>query len=162
MASRNVHRAPGSLVDAVQLLEDDHAIVRDLAQAFDDATSSPDRRLIGHQLLTALEIHAAVEETIFYPAMAPSDPDLVAEAVGEHRVVKHLVAELRTLALGDDEFANRLRQIVEEVEHHVDEEEKEMFPKARAALSNELQDLGLKIQVLKQQLMATRSYSAAA
>jgi hemerythrin-like domain-containing protein len=162
MASRTNRKAPGSPVDAVQLLEDDHAIVRDLAQAFDAATSSPERRLIGHQLLTALEIHAALEETIFYPAMVAADPDVVAEAIEEHRVVKHLVAELRTLAVGDEEFANRLGQIIEEVEHHVEEEETEMFPKARDVLSNELQDLGLKIQTLKQQLLATRSYPVAA
>jgi hemerythrin-like domain-containing protein len=162
MASRTDRSAPGSSVDAVQLLKDDHAVVRELAQEFEAATSSSDRRLIAHQLLTALEVHAALEETIFYPAMAATAPNLVGEAIEEHRVVKQLVAELRTLAVGDDEFATRLGQIVEQVEHHAEEEEAEMFPQAHDVLGSELQNLGLKIQTLKQQLLATRSYPVAA
>jgi len=123
-------KEPDSSADAVQLLERDHTTVCNLVERFRAARASQDRRLIAHQVFTALDIHAALEETMFYPATAKTGTegrDLVAEAIQEHREVKQYMAALQTLALGDEEFG-------------------------------ELEALGLNMHTSKQQLMATRSY----
>jgi hemerythrin superfamily protein len=157
---------PEARESATALLMADHARVRELVQQFQEAgASSSEKRVIAHQVFAELEIHAAIEEKLFYPAVAAASGEasaLVAEAIEEHRKVKNQVAELKTLALGDREFHERFTAIVEEVDHHATEEEDEMFPKAEELIGADLGHLSARMQAMQAELRATKSSLTAA
>jgi iron-sulfur cluster repair protein YtfE (RIC family) len=138
-------------MDVLELLKQDHAKVKKL---FDKAESVDNReqKRIFSQIKTELEIHAQIEENIFYPAMQRYDglKELVAESLKEHSSMKALLQELVTLT-DPEEFKDTLEELIDNVEHHAeDEEEGKMFPKARELVSaNELQKLGTQLQAAK-------------
>ena len=106
-----------------------------------------------------LEVHAEVEEEIFYPAAkAKADKEgqeLVAEAVEEHHVVKMLIGELKAMPEVNEQYEAKFTVLIENVEHHIEEEEKEMLPDAKKTLGKEIEALGDEMQARKEQLMAT-------
>lgn len=138
-------------MDALELLKQDHAKVKKL---FDKAESVDNReqKRIFNQIKIELEIHAQIEENIFYPAMQRYDglKELVAESLKEHGSMKALLQKLVTLT-DPEEFKDTLEELIDSVEHHAeDEEEGKMFPKVRELLSaNELQKLGAQLQAAK-------------
>ena len=138
-------------MDALELLKQDHAKVKKL---FDKTETADDReqKRIFSQIKTELEIHAHIEETIFYPAMQRYDglKELVAESLKEHDAMKALLQEMVTLT-DPEEFKDTLEELIDNVEHHAeDEEEGKMFPKVRELVSaNELQKLGAQLQAAK-------------
>lgn len=144
-------------MDALDLLKQDHAKVKKL---FDKAESADDReqKRIFSQIKAELEIHAQIEENIFYPAMQRYDElkELVAESLKEHRGMKTLLQEMVTLSDPED-FEDKLEELIDNVEHHAeDEEEGKMFPKVRELVSaNELQKLGAQLQAAKGQRKAS-------
>jgi hemerythrin superfamily protein len=144
-------------MDALELLKQDHAKVKKL---FDRAESVDNRekRRIFSQIKTELEIHAQIEENIFYPAMQKYDglKELVAESLKEHSGMKALLQEM--IALSDPEdFKDTLEELIDNVEHHAeDEEEGKMFPKVRELVSaSELHKLGTQLQAAKGQRKAS-------
>ena len=104
------------------------------------------------QLKTELDVHAHIEETILYPALEEVEVthDITLEAYEEHRLVKQLLAELEKMDKGEEQWTARFTVLKENVEHHVEEEEGEMFPKARKALSEEqAEELGTRLEAAK-------------
>jgi hemerythrin superfamily protein len=138
-------------MDALEILKQDHAKVKKL---FDKTETADDReqKRIFSQIKTELEIHAQIEENIFYPAMQRHDglKELVADSLKEHNAMKALLQEMGTLSDRED-FEDKLEELIDNVEHHAeDEEEGKMFPKVRELVSaSELQKLGAQLQAAK-------------
>ena len=153
--TKNDELAPPA--DAIEMLEADHRKVRALCQQYMATGDQDARRVIAEQIFVALEHHAQLEEMVFYPAFAAAaDADgkaLVTEARREHQEVKDLIAELRGGA-ADEEFDARFRELMDNVEHHVQEEETEMFAEAEEILAVENEELLEEMQEMKQRLSA--------
>ena len=131
-------------MDAFQLLKADHQKV---AQLFDqlESASGKAKLQVFKQIQTELELHTHIEEKFFYPALEkPREThDLTLEAYEEHDVVKKLLAELSRARTATDEWEAQAKVLRENVEHHVEEEENELFPKAGDVLSeDEIETLG--------------------
>src|SRR5918995_2260462 len=125
-------------MDAFKLLQTDH---RNVAALFDqlERASGKAKLSVFNQIKTELELHTHIEETIFYPALEKPEEthDLTLEAYEEHAVVKNLLSELGRAKTADDEWEAQAKMLKENVEHHVEEEENELFPKAESALGQE-------------------------
>ncbi|HEV8641000.1 MAG TPA: hemerythrin domain-containing protein [Methylomirabilota bacterium] len=142
---------------ATELLKKDHSEVKKLFTQLGRTTTRAARRREGliDKLAEELEIHAQVEEEIFYPAMKESGEgeDLVQEALDEHGEMKRLMAELQGMDVSSDDVAAKAEELREAVVHHATEEEREMFPLARKRLgTEELSRLGEQIQSRKAEL----------
>jgi hemerythrin superfamily protein len=120
-------------MDALELLKQDHQAVKDLFGQLDDAEDTKQRKRLFDQIDTQLNIHAHIEETVFYPEIQKIDElkDMVEEALEEHQEVKTLLEEIEGLDPEAEQFSASLEELMENVEHHVAEEEDEMFPKVR-------------------------------
>jgi hemerythrin-like domain-containing protein len=125
-------------MDAFNLLKTDHEKVAELFDQLESSNGKAKLQVFA-QIKTELELHTHIEETIFYPAL--EDPkqthELVLEAYEEHDVVKKLLKELSKAKTANEEWEAQAKVLRENVEHHVEEEENELFPKTRAALSQE-------------------------
>jgi hemerythrin superfamily protein len=152
-------------VDAIALLKQDHQLVRQLLSDLEGTTSraAKKRTDLLRKIELNLKAHTTIEEEIFYPAFkdagTKSDDDkMYFEALEEHRAAGDLVLPdlLRTDPSGE-KFSGRAKVLKELVEHHADEEEKEMFPRAKNILSkDELMTLGQLMQSRKQELLRSR------
>jgi len=120
-------------MDALELLKQDHQAVKDLFGQLDDTEDTKQRKRLFDQIDTQLNIHAHIEETVFYPEIQKIDElkDMVEEALEEHQEVKTLLEEIEGLDPEAEQFSASLEELMENVEHHVAEEEDEMFPKVR-------------------------------
>lgn len=118
--------------DIFEMLKNDHRHVQDLFTKFEDADKRA-RASIADETLTALEVHAALEEELVYPAVAEviDDEELINEAKEEHHVAKVLIKELRKMDAEDEGFSTKFKVLGELVGHHIEEEEGEMFPQAQ-------------------------------
>jgi hemerythrin superfamily protein len=147
-------------MNAFTLLKADHKKVAGIFEKLEPTTERGVKRRedLFAQLKNELDVHARVEEEIFYPALKEADKthDIVLEAYEEHSVVKTLLAELDELAKDDETWGPKLKVLQENVEHHVEEEEGEMFPKAKQVLSGE------EIEALGDQLEAAKGDQKAA
>ncbi len=154
-------------VSATELLAQDHEDVREMKRRYEaPELASTEKRILAHEVFLALEIHASIEEKIFYPAVASAlgreGERLVTEAVQEHKDVKNAIAALRTLALGQPAFDEQFLAMLADVEHHAEAEEREMFPRAEAALGDELSALGSRLQMLETTLLRAKVKAGAA
>jgi hemerythrin-like domain-containing protein len=145
-------------MDAVKLIKDDHKKVKDLFRQFEKARSADRKKKIAEEVFQELEVHAEIEEEIFYPAAkAKADKEgkaLVAEAVEEHHVVKVLIGELKALTEVNEQYEAKFTVLIENVEHHIEEEEKEMLPDAKKALGDDTGTLGDEMKARKEELLA--------
>src|SRR5690349_6175176 len=144
-------------MDAFNLLKTDHRKVEDLFSELESASGQAKMRVF-EQIKTELELHTHIEETIFYPALEePKEThDLTLEAYEEHDVVKKLLKELSRARNADDEWEAKAKVLQENVEHHVEEEENELFKKAGKALSREeIETLGEQMQSEKERKQRT-------
>ena len=139
-------------MNAFELLKADHEKVNGLFDELEAATGKA-KLSVFNQIKSELELHTHIEETIFYPALEKPEEthDLTLEAYEEHKMVKTLLAELSGSRTADDEWQARAKVLRENVEHHVDEEENELFDKADDALSDE------EIEALGQQMEAEKA-----
>ena len=138
-------------MDAFELLKKDHKKVSQLFKEI-EAASGQRKKEIFARLKTELDVHANVEERIFYPALENKEEarDITLEAYEEHKVVKDLLGELESSNAPEDEWDAKLTVLKENVEHHVEEEEGELFSKARQALSKqEIEELGVEMEAEK-------------
>jgi hemerythrin superfamily protein len=120
--------------NAVELLRKDHEEVKSLFRDFTSAVENKEKEQIVDKAIRALEVHAAVEESLFYPAVREDSPDArdkLDESLEEHHVVKLLIAELKEMSPGDERYAPKFRVLAENVRHHIKEEEAELFARAR-------------------------------
>ncbi|SNS35524.1 Hemerythrin HHE cation binding domain-containing protein [Noviherbaspirillum humi] len=143
--------------DALLLLKEDHAKVKKMFDQFEKLKKKDDKVAEMQKLVETacaeLTIHAQVEEEIFYPAAraALKEGDLLDEAEVEHASAKQLITELAAMRPGDDLYKAKFSVLGEYVQHHVEEEEKEMFPKVKRA-KLDLAGLAEQIQQRKQEL----------
>ena len=145
-------------MDAIALLLRDHREVEALFKQFEKLTerATQSKKKLVAKMVRELAIHAAIEEMLFYPAVrvaalkadtraAEKAADMVLESLEEHHIVKWTLSELEKMDPKDERFDAKVTVLIESVEHHIGEEEDEMFPKVRKALSrtqlNELGDL---------------------
>jgi len=146
-------------MNAFTLLKEDHKKVGGILEKIDATTERgvKTREELFTQLKTELDIHAEIEETIFYPVLEKHDEtrDITLEGIEEHRIVKELLAELDAMAKDDEVWTAKMSVLKENVEHHVEEEEGEMFPKARKALTEEeIETLGTRMEAAKKKQKA--------
>ena len=123
----------GVQINALALLTQDHEKVRQLFEQAQQIRDNDEKKEIFDQIDTELAVHAEIEETIFYPALEEHDElrEMVREAREEHEQVEQLLLEIEDLATEDTDFSSQLTELEGTVEHHVAEEEEEMFPKVR-------------------------------
>jgi hemerythrin-like domain-containing protein len=149
-------------MDAIALLTEDHRKVKKLLGELADTTSRAEktRTELLQQIARELKAHTKIEEEIFYPAFKQAgeksdDDKMYFEALEEHRAAGDLVLpDLENTNVTSDQFGGRAKVLKELVEHHADEEEKEMFPRARKLLDKAaLTDLGQQMQARKQELL---------
>jgi hemerythrin superfamily protein len=143
-------------VDGIVLLKEDHKKVEALFKEFEKAkdTASPATlRSLVDKMINELVTHAYIEETIFYPAAKAGVPETgehILEAVEEHHVVAWLLSELLNMDAADESFNAKVTVMIENVRHHVKEEEKEWFPEVRKALGrNRLVELAEQMQAAR-------------
>jgi hypothetical protein len=126
-------------VDIYALIEGDHRVVEELFEKLGETESPRQRERLFEQLKAELLRHKEVEERTFYAALSvlPEIADLVEEAIEEHVDAEELLQELDGLDAEEDEWLATLQELREEIEHHVTEEEGEIFAKAKKLLSEE-------------------------
>ena len=143
--------------DPVRMLKDDHAEVKQLFAEFEGADGRS-RPRISHEAMKKLEVHTMLEEEIFYPAMqAERDVEgLMAEAEEEHHVAKMLINELKGMERSSDAttYDAKFTVLAESVRHHIQEEEREMLPRAKELGRDRLEELGSQMERRKEDLMA--------
>ena len=137
-----------SPANAVEMLVQDHLVVSNMFEQFEGMP--PDRRAgLVREIIRSLETHARVEEDILYPYIRAEVPDgdrLMDEAVQEHQEAKDLMARLRELQADEPEFEEAFQALKEGIQHHVQEEEGEVFPKLRESADEAtLAELGQRI-----------------
>lgn len=139
--------------DAVALLKQDHRTVEDLFAQFEKASGEGRKQKLAGQICLELSVHAKIEEEIFYPACEGKvEEDLLKEAYVEHDGAKLLIAEIMAGEPGDEFYDSKVKVLQEQIEHHVEEEEKRMeglFSQARKA--------GLDMDALGEQLAARKA-----
>ncbi|MGQ9426634.1 hemerythrin domain-containing protein [Gilvimarinus sp. F26214L] len=146
--------------DAISLLKQDHKTVKDLLAQLTETTDRAikTRTDLLEQIASELRVHTKIEEEVLYPAFRDAgkqdEKKMFYEAVEEHRAVEELVLpDLEKTDPGSNQFAGRAKVLKELVEHHMDEEESEMFPAAKELFGKEqLTDMGEKMAGLKQRL----------
>jgi hemerythrin superfamily protein len=139
-------------VNAIDLLKQQHDQVEELFKKIENAKSGKEE--LFDQIADALAVHSAIEEQHFYPATKDTrTEELLQEAVEEHLAVKRIIADLLEMEPDDPQFEAKIKVLKEQVEHHVEEEEKELFPKVRKMHSKEeLEDLGVLMEDTAQEL----------
>ncbi|MFB9367767.1 hemerythrin domain-containing protein [Kitasatospora albolonga] len=142
-------------MDGIVLLKDDHKTVEALFKEFEKAGDGAHKRKrdIADKVIEELTVHAWIEEQVFYPAAreaAPETTDHVLESVEEHHVVLWMLSELAGLDPADERFDAKMTVLMENVRHHVKEEEKDWLPEVRKAMGrNKLTELGERLQAAK-------------
>ncbi len=143
-------------MDAFELLKQDHKTVSGIFEKLEPTTERgvKTREELFTQLKQELDVHARIEEEILYPVLkeAKETEDITLEAFEEHHVIKQLLAELEAMPKDDESWGAKLKVLQENVEHHVEEEEGEMFKDARKVLSQaQIDDIGVRLEAAKQQ-----------
>ena len=135
-------------MDAITLLKNDHDTVEQLFKRYEQTgdRAHTQKRQIVDQIIEELSVHTSIEERVFYPvaraAVADID-DIVLESLEEHHVVKWLLSELADMDPAHERFDAKVTVLIENVRHHIEEEERDFFPKVRTAVGrNELGELG--------------------
>ncbi len=135
-------------MDAIALLRNDHRVVERLFKEFEKAgpKAFKTRRQVADRIVKELSVHAVIEEQVFYPAVRQAVPDAdddVLEGLEEHHIVKWTLSELDGLEAEHERFLPKMTVLIESVRHHVEEEEGELFPTVREAMTRkQLAELG--------------------
>jgi len=155
VAARKAPTRKATPKDALAMLKADHKLVSSLFDAFEKTKSDARKTSIVAQICRELTVHTQIEEEIFYPAVkaALRDKELVPEATVEHASVKNLIAAVKGKAPFGEMYDANVKVMGEFVKHHVKEEEKQMFPKARKT-KLDMQALGAQMAARKEELMA--------
>ena len=140
--------------NAIALLKADHRTVEDLFEEYEHARQRNRKQALVRQICEELTIHAQIEEQGFYPEaqkVLGDEKDLINEAIVEHASLKWLISQIEAMEPDSELYEAEVKVLKEYVEHHVKEEEKEMFPKLRKT-DLDLEALGQTLFELKQQL----------
>ena len=140
-------------MDALELLKTDHKTVKELFKKIEASKSAKQQKQLFEEIKMELETHTHIEETVFYPAVAKYDElkDMVLESLEEHKQVKTLLREMDNLTEDSEKFEPKLKVLMENVEHHAEEEEEaKMFPKVRKLMdAAALDQLGEELEAAK-------------
>jgi hemerythrin-like domain-containing protein len=153
-ASHKHHPAPTDAPDAITLLVADHREAADLFDRYEAAGDDAEKGALASQICLALKVHTQIEEELFYPPARDEtgDADLLDEAVVEHMGVKTLIAQIEAMQPGQPLYDAKVKVLSEQVRHHVEEEESELFPEAREA-GLDLAAIGLALAARKAELI---------
>jgi hemerythrin superfamily protein len=152
--------------DGVALLTADHREVKALFEKYEklagDKGDASDRQALAETICDMLIVHATIEEEIFYPAArkATQDDELLDEAEVEHAAAKDLIVQIKDMSPDEDLYDAKVKVLGEQIDHHVEEEEGEMFPEARKS-DMDMAELGARMLARKNQLMSHLRESAA-
>ena len=140
--------------NATQLIRRDHKKVEGLFTKFEQAKKPEAKQRICQQAIQELEVHAKLEEEIFYPAVKKhlGEEEMLQEAKEEHQEAKSIMAELKKMNADDEQFEEKFSELVEGVKHHVEEEEGEMLPKVEDS-DMDLADIGEQMAERKEELL---------
>lgn len=158
-------KAPVKKKDAVDLLDADHVAVKKLFTEFkalcEADAPGEDKKAVADKICMELTVHAELEEQIFYPATreAIDDDMLLNEAEVEHASAKDLIAQISAMGPEEELFDAKVIVLGEYIDHHVEEERNEMFPKARNS-SMDLKAMAEELKTLKEELIANYEVSA--
>ena len=148
---------PTEKLDAVALLKADHRKVEGLFEKFEAATGDGRKKALAEQICMELTVHTKIEEDVFYPACEGAvEEDLLKEAYVEHDGAKVLIAEIEAGGPDDEFYDAKVKVLSEQIEHHVEEEEKRMegmFAQARKA-GLDMDALGEQLRARKEELVA--------
>ena len=149
-------------MDATKLLKEDHDRVKKMLNELDSTTERgvKTREELFTKLKRELVAHEQIEEEILYPALRehPKAKELVLEAYEEHHVVDVVIAEIEAVPFDDERWGAKLTVMKENIEHHIEEEEDEMFKQARQIFDrDELEELGNSMQERKEELLSART-----
>jgi hemerythrin superfamily protein len=147
-------------VDAIELLTQQHREVKEMFDRFENMTdrAKVSKKKLADEICNALIMHTTIEEEIYYPATREASEeteDMVDEAVVEHASAKDLIAQIMEMDPGDDLYDAKVKVLGELVEHHVQEEEEEMFPKTRE-LKLDLKALGQEMKARQMEIEASQ------
>jgi hemerythrin superfamily protein len=136
---------------AIQLLKQDHREVEAMGKAFERASGESEKAEIAQRICQALTVHAQIEEEIFYPRARDQnvDDDMLDEAYVEHQSAKDLIAQIQGMGPGERYFEAKVKVLIEYVQHHVQEEENELFPA--------VQKKGLDLDAIGEELQARKA-----
>jgi hemerythrin-like domain-containing protein len=165
MATTHRTQASKTSKDATALLRKDHDTVRKLLGELEETTTrgAKKREALLMEIALEVEVHAAIEEEIFYPAFrekgeSGEDEQMFLEAAEEHKLVHGVLPELQATDPRTELFGARAKVLKDLIEHHAEEEESEMFPRARELFSkSELQELGERLEERKGELIEASS-----
>jgi precorrin-2 methylase len=147
-------------IDAIELLTQQHREVKEMFDRFENMTdrAKVSKKKLADEICNALIMHTTIEEEIYYPATREASEeteDMVDEAVVEHASAKGLIAQIMEMDPGDDLYDAKVKVLGELVEHHVQEEEEEMFPKTRE-LKLDLKALGQEMKARQLEIEASQ------
>jgi precorrin-2 methylase len=147
-------------IDAIELLTQQHREVKEMFDRFENMTdrAKVSKKKLADEICNALIMHTTIEEEIYYPATREASEeteDMVDEAVVEHASAKDLIAQIMEMDPGDDLYDAKVKVLGELVEHHVKEEEEEMFPKTRE-LKLDLKALGQEMKARQMEIEASQ------
>jgi len=162
-AAATPRRSARKQPDALRMLKDDHDKVKDLFEKFESSRSDDKKGEIAQTICRELTVHTQLEEEIFYPAVraAIDDEDVMNEAVVEHASAKDLIADIQKMSTDDDMFDAKVTVLGEFVNHHIREEQNQMFPQVRKT-DLDLNDLAEQMRARKQELTGEEDEDAAA
>jgi hypothetical protein len=147
-------------MDAIKLLKDDHDKLKGLLEKADSTTERgvKTREELFGKIKTELTVHEAIEEEIFYPALKEhaKTKEITLEAYEEHHVVDEIMGEIAQTPFDDERWGAKFTVMKENIEHHIEEEEGQMFKQAKQVLDEtELESLGDRMAARKEQLQKT-------
>jgi hemerythrin-like domain-containing protein len=160
--TKSTRRKVSGTTDAISILKGDHQRVRQLLRRLENTTdrAATQRKDLLSEIENEVKVHTTVEEEIFYPAFkeavrSKSDKETYFEAIEEHHVVDLVMPEIKSTEAASEQFGAKAKVLKDLIEHHAQEEESQMFPKARKAMTpGELDELGKRIQSRKQDLQS--------
>lgn len=150
-------------MNAIELLKDDHQKVSRLFQKVKGSDDEQEHRELFEQIKAELETHTHIEETIFYPRLKQEEEleDITLEGFEEHHQAKMFLRELSNLTEDSEKFEPKLKVLMEDITHHVQEEEGEMFPKVKKVIDEaELKELGAQMEAEKLNFNKSQKASA--
>ena len=156
-------KSPAKGPDGVALLKADHRAVEKLFAQFEKAKDDERKQALANQICGELRVHMQIEEEIFYPVSREflKDEDIVDEAVVEHAAAKDLMSEIEGMRAGEDLYDAKVKVLSEQIEHHVEEEETEYFPKVQKT-DMDLKAVGAQMAARKEELKSQADSKSAA
>ena len=153
----------GGATNAIELLKKDHREVKGWFEEYEEAKTDDEKAELSSKICLALKVHAQIEEEIFYPQAreAVANDDLLNEALVEHAGAKQLIGQIESMTVGDQLYDAKVKVLGEQINHHVEDEEEELFPQVEDC-DLDLDELGKKMAVRKAELMAAMKKSGGA